>query len=100
MNKVTKAISFKASLFDGSFKQPYLFPILVAFAFIFLCGQSQANPIPRNNNIRIMPLGDSITEGKFVGKGGYRQYLQNLLRAGGYAFTFVGKEDSDQPGTG
>jgi lysophospholipase L1-like esterase len=44
-----------------------------------------------------MALGDSITEGKFVGDGGYRQDLQNLLAAGGYSYNFVGQEDDGNP---
>jgi hypothetical protein len=46
---------------------------------------------------RYMPLGDSITLGKFVGNGGYRQLLQNKLAAGGFEFLFVGKEDDGRP---
>ena len=47
---------------------------------------------------RIMPLGDSITEGKFVNTGGYRVLLQQRLKALGYAVQFVGKEDNGEPG--
>jgi lysophospholipase L1-like esterase len=43
-----------------------------------------------------MPVGDSITEGKFV-IGGYRLPLQNKLTAGGFSFDFVGKEDDGAP---
>src|SRR5436190_22769204 len=46
---------------------------------------------------RYMPLGDSITLGKFVGNGGYRQLLQNKLAAAGIPYLFVGKEDDGQP---
>lgn len=46
---------------------------------------------------RYMAVGDSITEGKFVGNGGYRQLLQNKLAANGYQYLFVGKEDDGQP---
>ena len=48
---------------------------------------------------RIMPLGDSITEGKFVSTGGYRVILQQRLKALGYAVQFVGKEDDGRPGS-
>jgi lysophospholipase L1-like esterase len=44
-----------------------------------------------------MALGDSITEGKYVGDGGYRQDLQNLLAAGGISYNFVGQEDDGNP---
>ena len=39
-------------------------------------------------NLKIMPMGDSITEGTIP--GGYRLPLYNLLQAGGYSFDFVG----------
>ena len=47
---------------------------------------------------RIMPLGDSITEGKFYPAGGYRVILQQKLKALGYSVQFVGKEDNGEPG--
>ena len=48
---------------------------------------------------RIMPLGDSITEGVLTGNpvGGYRDDLADLLTAGGYDFNFVGTKSD---GTG
>jgi lysophospholipase L1-like esterase len=46
----------------------------------------------------VVCLGDSITEGKNDGNGGYRQFLQDDLTAMGYSFDFVGKEDNGQPG--
>jgi len=45
---------------------------------------------------KIMPVGDSITEGKYT-QGGYRKPLQDLLKANGYTVTFVGKEDNGEP---
>ena len=44
--------------------------------------------------VTYMAVGDSITEGKFAGNGGYRQFLQNNLAAGGFSYDFVGKEDN------
>src|SRR5678815_2783167 len=38
--------------------------------------------------LRIMPMGDSITEGSIPGS--YRLPLYNLLQTNGYAFDFVG----------
>ncbi|NOY60606.1 MAG: T9SS type A sorting domain-containing protein [Calditrichaeota bacterium] len=48
---------------------------------------------------RIMPLGDSITEGILTGNpvGGYRDDLADLLTNGGYNFNFVGTQSD---GTG
>jgi lysophospholipase L1-like esterase len=46
--------------------------------------------------VRIMPVGDSITEGKYT-QGGYRKPLYDLLKSNGYDVTFVGKEDDGEP---
>ncbi len=43
-----------------------------------------------------MPVGDSITEGKYT-QGGYRKPLYQLLKDNGYSATFVGKEDHGDP---
>jgi lysophospholipase L1-like esterase len=43
---------------------------------------------------RIMPLGDSITEGLGGHYNGYRGYLYALLSTSGYSFSFVGSEGS------
>lgn len=61
-----------------------------------------ANPIP--GTVRIMPLGDSITEGV---SGGYRNGLWNRLTADGYKLDYVGPRydkwtqvpDKDHAGT-
>lgn len=41
--------------------------------------------------LTIMPLGDSITAGYFVGRGGYRELLRRELAAAGVAVEFVGR---------
>ncbi|HEY0257053.1 MAG TPA: SGNH/GDSL hydrolase family protein [Candidatus Methylacidiphilales bacterium] len=46
--------------------------------------------------VKIMPVGDSITEGKYT-QGGYRKPLYQMLKDSGYAVTFVGKEDNGEP---
>jgi len=43
-----------------------------------------------------MPVGDSITEGKYT-QGGYRKPLYQMLKDNGYSVTFVGKEDNGDP---
>jgi lysophospholipase L1-like esterase len=43
-----------------------------------------------SQNLRIMPMGDSITAGTIP--GGYRLPLYNLLQGGGYTFDFVGNK--------
>ncbi|MFB9413576.1 hypothetical protein ACFFSQ_36150, partial [Dactylosporangium matsuzakiense] len=44
-----------------------------------------------NGGVRVMPLGDSITEGTQV-PGGYRIGLWQRLAAGGYRVDFVGSQ--------
>ncbi len=56
-----------------------------------------AAPLAKNVLVRLMPVGDSITEGKFVSTGGYRKLLQGMLKNAGYTVTFVGKEDNGDP---
>jgi lysophospholipase L1-like esterase len=51
--------------------------------------------ITKDRPVKIMPVGDSITEGKYT-QGGYRQPLLQLLKSGGYEVTFVGKEDNGE----
>ena len=42
---------------------------------------------------RIMPLGDSLTEGDYPdGHQSYRGYLERMLRESGYEFDFVGTQ--------
>jgi len=57
----------------------------------------------RDAGVKIMPLGDSITEGAQAELGGYRWPLENLLLDAGYAFDYVGSlrvgspQDMPQP---
>jgi hypothetical protein len=44
----------------------------------------------RDAGVRIMPLGDSITEGAQAEQGGYRWPLEDLLVDAGYSFDYVG----------
>jgi hypothetical protein len=44
----------------------------------------------RDAGVKIMPLGDSITEGSQAELGGYRWPLEDLLVDAGYAFDYVG----------
>jgi len=64
---------------------------------ITMTAVGHATILSQTTPVRIMCVGDSITEGKDVGQGGYRKPLQALLRAGGYSFVYVGKEDDGQP---
>ena len=59
------------------------------------CGGSEAGtpPAPRTSNasVKLMPLGDSITEST-TGLSSYRYYLWHLLVSNGYHVDFVGSE--------
>ncbi len=55
--------------------------------------------LTKDHSARILPMGDSITEGKFYSHGGYRVLLQTMLKDNGYTFEYVGKEDNGQPGS-
>jgi lysophospholipase L1-like esterase len=73
---------------------------LLAGAFIGLLfcadGLAYAGIISKGVPVKIMPVGDSITEGKYT-QGGYRKPLYQLLKDNGYSATFVGKEDNGDP---
>ncbi|MFF1920603.1 SGNH/GDSL hydrolase family protein [Streptomyces sp. NPDC058221] len=53
---------------------------------------SAAVPGQSNGGVRIMPLGDSITDGYTPYPGGYRVKLWHLLAVGGYTVDFVGTQ--------
>ena len=59
-------------------------------------GSVHAGIINKGVPVRIMPVGDSITEGKYT-QGGYRKPLYQMLKDNGYFVTFVGKEDNGDP---
>jgi lysophospholipase L1-like esterase len=73
---------------------------LLAGAFMVLSscavGYAQGGVIKKGVPVKIMPVGDSITEGKYI-TGGYRKPLYQLLKDNGYFVTFVGKEDNGEP---
>jgi len=52
-----------------------------------------------NGGVRVMPLGDSITDG-FNVPGGYRIYLRHRMVAGGYTVDFVGSSSNGPPTLG
>jgi lysophospholipase L1-like esterase len=73
--------------------------LLVGALIVLSCRQNgfaQAAIIKKGVSIRIMSVGDSITEGKYT-TGGYRRPLYQLLKDNGYSVTFVGKEDNGEP---
>jgi lysophospholipase L1-like esterase len=59
-------------------------------------GFAHAGIIAKGVPVNIMPVGDSITEGKYT-QGGYRKPLYQMLKDNGYSVTFVGKEDNGDP---
>ncbi len=73
--------------------------IFIAFALMSGPGcfaDSTAAILTKGVPVKIMPVGDSITEGKYT-QGGYRKPLYDLLKSNGYSVTFVGKEDNGEP---
>ena len=59
-----------------------------------LAGASTEVPLlVKGGNVKVMPVGDSITLGKDGGVGGYRRVLYEWLLAGGYRITCVGKQN-------
>ncbi|GGK11146.1 lipase [Streptomyces camponoticapitis] len=58
-----------------------------------------AAPAESNGGVRIMPLGDSITDG-FNVPGGYRIDLWQHLASGGYTVDFVGSQFNGPPELG
>jgi hypothetical protein len=51
----------------------------------------------RDAGVKIMPLGDSITEGAVAELGGYRWPLEDLLVDAGYVFDYVGSVRKGSP---
>jgi lysophospholipase L1-like esterase len=67
----------------------------VIAAMLFALPQPAAHaaiPGQSNGGVRIMPLGDSITDGFTPYPGGYRVNLWQRLGAGGYTVDFVGSQ--------
>ncbi|MCW1100155.1 SGNH/GDSL hydrolase family protein [Streptomyces sp. RS2] len=55
---------------------------------------SAAVPGESNGGVRVMPLGDSITDGYTPYPGGYRVRLWQLLSAANYTIDFVGSQSN------
>src|SRR5690349_12202154 len=68
--------------------------VAVVTAGVVLPGTATAES---NGGVRVMPLGDSITDGVPAG-GGYRVGLWQRVTAGGYQVDFVGSQ-SNGPAT-
>lgn len=65
-----------------------------------LCSCAQAKVSKDNGTLRIMAVGDSITEGYIGMDGGYRKYLQYYLKKSSYPdFDMVGRDNSLSPST-
>lgn len=71
----------------------WVLPILMTLAMVVVSTVTlgDAARAESNGGVRVMPLGDSITEGTQV-PGGYRIGLWQRLAAGGYQTDFVGSQ--------
>jgi GDSL-like Lipase/Acylhydrolase family len=85
---------------DGSFLSMGTTPAAWTFALAGTGGSSGGGST--SGQVKIMPLGDSITEGAATlatyAQGGYRCPLDFLLQGGGVAFSFVGDSASLESG--
>ncbi len=77
--------------------QRALFCLLLLGALMSARGELVLANFSAANPIKIMAVGDSITD-DCVFNGAWRQYLQPLLDANGYPFTFVGRNQSAPSG--
>src|SRR6266536_1142024 len=55
-------------------------------------------PFNASKPMKIMPIGDSITDDCSI-NGAWRLYLQPMLETNGYPFTFVGRQISSPSGS-
>ena len=72
--------------------QTKIISILITTLFCAVFGANAA-VLTKGQNLKVMPIGDSITLGKDKCLGGYRRPLYEWLIANGYAITYVGKEN-------
>jgi len=71
-----------------------LMTIVIILAISFCINDSaNASFLIKGQNVKVMPLGDSITLGKGSPVGGYRKVLYEWLISNGYAITYVGKQN-------
>ncbi len=65
--------------------------LLVILLAILLSVHASADPgvLVKGQNVRVMPVGDSITLGKGSPVDGYRRILYEWLIAHGYSITYV-----------
>lgn len=71
------------------------FSLRIAAVLTWFCAASLANAsvLAKGQNVKVMPVGDSITLGKNDCLGGYRRPLYEWLIAAGYKITYVGNEN-------
>ncbi|MGB8355630.1 MAG: GDSL-type esterase/lipase family protein [Chthoniobacteraceae bacterium] len=68
--------------------------LLMVLAILFcVSNAADAAFLVKGRNVKVMPLGDSITLGKKGMVGGYRKILYEWLIESGYAITYVGKQN-------
>ena len=81
----------------SSFFLGLLFSLFLSVNTIVLFGQCNDSSKTGTGIIRIMPVGNSITE---ESNPGYRGFLHHLLDSSGYRFDFVGSKHNGMPSNG
>lgn len=67
--------------------------LLVAFSLVLFTGVNEASTVCAGRVIKIMPIGDSITQGgRKLGEYSYRLPLFKMLKQAGYKVDFIGSQ--------
>jgi lysophospholipase L1-like esterase len=70
-----------------------LFLVLLLAILLSVHASADSAILVKGQNLRVMPVGDSITLGKGSPVDGYRRILYEWLIAHGYSITYVGKQN-------
>src|SRR5690242_12081668 len=83
--------TFIDALRGGRWRRLAALPLLITLAAAGVAVRADIAAAESNGGVRVMPLGDSITEGTQV-PGGYRIGLWQRLSNAGYRVDFVGSQ--------
>jgi len=71
--------------------------LAILLSIVWLTAGASSAILTKGINVKIMPVGDSITLGKDTKTGGYRSVLFDWLNATGYTIIYVGNGDNGDP---